>query len=124
MKSKLERSKPVYQFHFANVEPNAELARKANLRLAELLAMAPPGAYAEGYLELNDRCYRSVVDVESPFRSFHAEAVALEPGAAIQHSLEKMEDRIHAWRFGRGQEGAPAPASCFNRPQTPGVGAS
>lgn len=120
MNLKTERRGLSYQFHFANVDPDPELTRKANLKLAQLVAIAPPGASATGVLERNERHYHSVIDVKSPYRSFHEEAVAKEPGTAIQRVLEKVEDRIYAWRFGRGGEGAPAQAHYFNHTQTQG----
>jgi hypothetical protein len=88
-----------YQFCLKDLGPDPDLERFANLMLVQLLALAPPGASAFGFVEKGGRVYR----------------------AAVNRVLQKIEDRLYQWRYGGGSSGASAePISNFNFPQTQG----
>ena len=101
--------KPQAQFHpvknrfaFRQVAVSRELEKSANLRLFELLAIAPPGAAGTGVLEKSEQNFRAVVAIHSAFRTFVQEAIGTNPASAIRKALDRLEDALFAWRYGAG----------------------
>jgi hypothetical protein len=112
------QTKSRYCFRFNNIPADPDLERKTNLKLAQLLAIAPPGSTAVGFVEKNEKYYMSAIEVSSPYRTFLEKAGGLTPNSAIQRALEKLEDQLYRWRFGGGRSGNPfAPPLQFNQPQ-------
>jgi hypothetical protein len=97
-----EKYSPRYQFQFRDVGADPHLEKNANLRLVQLLALAPPDASALGLLEKNDQYYVSTVEVQSRYRTFHEKAAGTTPDLAVKRALEKLEDRLYRWRAGSG----------------------
>ena len=90
------------QFRFEGVENETELARKANLRLIQLLAYAQPGAVATGLVQKSGKSFLASITIWSPYRSFTASSVALSAEAAVNLVLSKMDDQLFNWRYGSG----------------------
>ncbi len=90
------------RFQFQGVEPNADLERKANLKLIQMLAYAPPGAVAVGTVQKTGNSYAAAIEVSSAFRTFTSSAFGLSLEAAVNRVLSKMDDQLYNWRFGRG----------------------
>ena len=108
---KLKDTHSRYHFQFHDAETDADLKRWANLRLAQLLTLAPPDAVLVGSLSRTEKFYVSSVEVKSTFRNFYEKASGTTPNTAIKRVLEKLEDRLYRWRFGGGVDGTPAQAS-------------
>lgn len=116
-----KKNKSRYHFRFNNVQVDSELAQRANLKLAQLLAIAPPGATGVGFLEKNEKVYLCAIEVSSPYRTFFEKAAALTPHSAVQRALDKLEDQLYSWRFGSGHNGSSFGTSMqFNQPQLQG----
>lgn len=81
---------------------DAELQKTANLRLIQLMAYAPPGARAIGRMEKVGKSYLATVEVKSSFRTFVANGLGNTEEGAVKRVLEKLEDQLFQWRFGRG----------------------
>lgn len=110
---------PNYDFKFNLPEMDPELRREANLRLVQLLTLAPPGAKALGAIEKQGNHYVSIVEVTSPYRSFSQQAGGLTPQASINRVLDRLEDSIHRWRYGGVNQGAETNSHFyFNHRQT------
>lgn len=102
MNRQTEAQKAKNRFCFQGIEPDQELETKANLKLIQLLALAPPGANASGVLEPIRNSYLAKIEVQSPFRSFSSQAMGNSPHVAINRALERLEDQLFRWRFGSG----------------------
>ena len=87
-----------YQFHFRNVDSDPHLEKNANLRLVQLLALAPSDASAIGVLEKDKKHYFSSVVVQSRYCTFQEKAAATTPDSAVRRALEKLENRLYEWR--------------------------
>ena len=96
---------PSYQFKFNFDDVDSEIRRRANLRLVELLTLAPPGAKAVGVMDKEGRYYVSAIEVSSPYRSFFQKAVGLTPASTLSRVLERTEDALYRWRYGGGSHG-------------------
>ncbi|MBY0471934.1 hypothetical protein K2X30_12270 [bacterium] len=97
--------KPSYEFKFNLTHIDSDLKRKANLRLVELLTLAPPGARAFGVMNKDGPHYISAIEVSSPYRCFFQKAVGLTPASALSRVLERVEDALYRWRYGGGNHG-------------------
>jgi len=102
MKEKVRQSELNNRFYFNFFGYDPELERKANLRLLELLAYAPPSAGGFGRVEMSGREYISTIIIQSPFRSFTSKALSSNADSAVRKSLERMEEDLFRWRFGNG----------------------
>lgn len=103
-----EAEKTRYEFCLRDLGPDPELEKDAKLKLVQLLALAPPGATAFGFVEKSDRAYLAAVQVRSPYRTFLERASGVAPRTAVHRVLQKLEDRLYEWRFGGGPSGASA----------------
>lgn len=104
MNQAIEKNKIRYHFQFKNTERDADLEKMANLKLAQILALAPTDASALGVVENNDRYYVSVAEVKSRYRTFQEKAAGTTPHSAVRRALERLEDRLYRWRFGGGTD--------------------
>ena len=77
-----------------------ELEKDANLKLIQLLALAPPGARSKGGMEKSGKNYLAEVKVHSHFRSFSSQAAGMNPRTAVLRALERLEDQLYRWRWG------------------------
>jgi hypothetical protein len=106
-----------FEFNFDEVDP--ETRSKANLRLVELLTLAPPGAKAVGVMDKEGQHYISAIEVSSPYRTFFQKALGSTPQAALQRVLDRLEDTLYRWRYGGGNQGSPSHTDLhFSRSQT------
>lgn len=109
-----------YQFEFQNVERDSNLEKMANLKLAEILALAPKDALATGAVEINGRYYTATAEVKSRYRDFQEKAAGTTPYSAVRRALERLEDRLFRWRFGGGTDTSTQPIRHFSVPQIQG----
>lgn len=115
------QNKSRYRFRFNDVPVDPDLERRTNLKLAQFLAIAPPGATAVGFVEKDGSFYMSAIEVSSPYRTFLGKAGGLTPNSAIQRTLEKLEDQLYRWRYGGGRSGNSFGSPFqFNQPQPQG----
>ncbi len=120
-KEQLGKNKTRYHFRFNNVPADPDLEKKTNLKLAQFLAIAPPGATAVGFLEKDEKHYTCAIEVSSPYRTFFEKAGGLTPNSAIQRALDKLEDQLYRWRFGGGRNGNSFGSPFqYNQPQPQG----
>jgi hypothetical protein len=96
----VEKEKNRFCFDYSN--PDRELETRSNLKLLNLLTLAPPGAKGVGLIENTDGRYLCTITIYSPFRSFTAKAMGANPEATINRALDRMEDELFRWRFGNG----------------------
>ena len=94
------------QFRFHGVIPDRELETKANLKLMQLLVLAPPGAYALASLEVSGKSFLASVTVHSAYRTFSSQAFGGSQVSAINRALQRLEDQLYRWRFGSGTRGS------------------
>jgi hypothetical protein len=121
MRRELESALTPYQFQFSRFQPDPDLKKRANLKLVQLLVLAPPGARASGRVETLSQSYLSSVEIRSPYREFRESAVGLTPEAAIDRVLNRIEERLYRWRFGGGGgETSTQAGHRMNLPQTQG----
>lgn len=113
----IEKKLSRYQFEFQNVERDPDLEKMANLKLAEILALAPKDALATGAVENNDRYYIAVAEVKSRYREFKEKAAGTTPYSAVRRALERLEDRLYRWRFGGGTDSSEQPVRHSYVPQ-------
>ena len=90
------------KFSFQGLPPDRELEGKANLKLTQLLALAPPGSEAFGRLEISGKSYHASIAVRSAYRIFTAEAYGFDAMVAVNRALERLENQLYHWRFGSG----------------------
>jgi hypothetical protein len=88
------------RFRFCGITPEPELEKVANLKLLQLLAMAPPGAQSTGTLEKTGKSYQAEIRVSSHFRSFSSHAISGNAQNAVIRALERLEDQLYRWRYG------------------------
>jgi len=87
-----------YDFQLAKTEIDPRFEKDVNLKLVELLALAPPDASATGVLEKCDQFYWSSVAVESRYCNFQEKAAGTTPHSAVARALEKLENKLYEWR--------------------------
>lgn len=87
-------------FHHKGIDPGPHLEKDANLKLVQLLAMAPPGAYSTWSIEKTGKNYLAEVKMFSPFRSFSSRSEGMSPHSVVHRALERMEDQLYRWRWG------------------------
>jgi hypothetical protein len=107
-----EKSISRYEFLFNGLGRDSDLERTANLKLVQLLALAPPDATAVGVVLKKDRYFTAAVEVKSRYRTFHEQAAGTTTHGAVRLVLEKLEDRLYRWRYGGGHD----PSSQAARP--------
>lgn len=95
------------RFSFLNLEVDKDVERAMNLKLVQLLSLAPPGAVAYGTVEQIGSSCVAKLSIISSFRVFSAQATAPHPEKAVNRVLAEMEDQIFRWRFG-GSRGGPS----------------
>jgi hypothetical protein len=92
------------KFNFNGLSHEMDLdplfVKRADLRLIQLLADAPPGATASGWVERSGREFIAAIRVQSAFRSFSSSAAAMDVETAVRKALERMEEELYRWRFG------------------------
>jgi len=77
------------KFSFHGLPPDRELEGKANLKLTQLLALAPSGSEAFGRLEVSGKGYHASITVRSAFRIFTAEAYGFDAMVAVSHRQKR-----------------------------------
>jgi hypothetical protein len=87
-------------FGFSGIEDDKELQKEVNLRVVQILAQAPPGAFSSGRVELLGLTHFSHVKIESPFKTFLAQAAGMSARSALMRALDRLEDQINRWRWG------------------------
>ncbi len=90
------------RFHFGIDDCDPELKKTANLKLLQLLAIAPPAASGLGFVQQSEHEFLATITIQSSFRSFVAKAVSANLELAVRKCLERMEDDLLRWRFGSG----------------------
>jgi hypothetical protein len=116
----IEKNVSRYRFQFRNAEPDPELEKMANLKLAQILALAPSDATAVAMLENAHRYFVSVAEVQSRYRTFQEKAAGNTPQTAVRRALERLEDRLYRWRFGGGTDPSVRPSGHLGAPQVQG----
>lgn len=110
---------PAYEFRFNWDDVDSSVRSQANLRLTQLLSLAPPGAKAVGVMNKEGKYYVTAVEVISPYRDFYKKAVGLTPESALEKVLERLEDSLYRWRYGGGGNEPESGAHVsFNQPLT------
>jgi len=99
-KNKIQLSKN--EITFRNFAASCDLQKAANLRLLELLAMAPPGADGGGLVDKVENQYYACALIQSAYRSFIQYAVSENPTEAVGKVLDRLENDIFSWRYGTG----------------------
>jgi hypothetical protein len=90
-------------FVFSGIEPDSELQKEANLRIAQILAQAPPEAFSAGTVELSGVTSFARVHIHSPFKLFSAQAAGMTPRRALMRALDRLDDQVSRWRWGTDQ---------------------
>ena len=90
------------RFHFGYLDYDLETEKDANLKLIQLLALAPPAATGVGLVEVAQQGFLTTVTVRSPFRSFTGKAIGPTARTSINRALERLENELYRWRFGGG----------------------
>ncbi len=109
-----------YQFTAENITSDPELEKMANLKLAQLLALAPKDALAAARVENSGRYYVAVAEVKSRFRNFEEKSAGSTPYSAVRRALERLEDRLYRWRFGGGTDASAHPVRAYPLTQLQG----
>jgi hypothetical protein len=117
MNQMIEKRTARYEFLFVGLDCDPELGKTANLKLAQLLALAPPDATAFGTVSQKERYYKAEVEVKSRYRTFREQAAGTTPHGSVRLALEKIEDRLYRWRYGGGHDPSSQPARQVNVPQ-------
>jgi hypothetical protein len=103
-----EKQNTRYEFNFKNIRVDADLQKKANLKLVELLALAPLDASAFGTVEDSGDYFISTVEVKSRYKTFVEKAAGTSPHSAVNRVLEKLENKLYQWRCGGNSNSSPA----------------
>lgn len=117
MKSASEMKEVRYQFRFSNVDYDADLEKIANLKLAQILADAPSDSSAVAVVEHSGRYYASMAEIKSRYRTFQEKAAGTTPHSAVRKALERLNDRIHRWRYSGAKEDSIRSVSSLNLSQ-------
>jgi hypothetical protein len=104
------------RFQFFGIEPEPDLEKVANLKLVQLVALAPPGSQSAGTLEKTGKSYLAGVRIASHFRSFSSHSISGTAENAVARALERLEDQIYRWRYGENK------GNSGNDSNTSGVG--
>ncbi len=114
----IDKTSPRYRFKLHAFDYDPELEKSTNLKLAQLLALAPPDATAVCSLDIDesDGYYVAEIEVKSRYRTFRERAAGVTPRTSVKHALEKIEDRLYRWRFGGGDANPPAYQQTVLRP--------
>jgi hypothetical protein len=88
------------RFQFFGIEPEPDLVKVANLKLLQLVALAPPGSQSAGTLEKTGKSYLAGVRIASHFRSFSSHSISGNAENAVARALERLEDQLYRWRYG------------------------
>ncbi|MBL7714064.1 MAG: hypothetical protein JNL01_01265 [Bdellovibrionales bacterium] len=91
-----------YDLQFQNLAYDPELEKRTNLRLVEILAIAPPEAIAKAQIRKEGRTFVASTTVESGFRTFQQSALGPSAREAIMNALRRLEEQVYRWRYGRG----------------------
>lgn len=110
---------PSYDFKFNWDDVDPDIRRRANLRIAQLLTLAPPGAKVVGVMNREGKYYVTAVEVSSHYRSFYKKAIGSTPEFALSRVLERLEEFLYRWRYGGGSSDSEAGTQMtFNQTQT------
>jgi hypothetical protein len=88
------------RFQFFGIDPGPDLEKVANLKLLQLVALAPPGSQSSATLEKTGKSYLAEIRVTSHFRSFSSHAISGSAQNAVFRALERLDDQLYRWRYG------------------------